>query len=171
MNFPRRIVYNEYMKNKHDVLALVGFIILSEAAGVIGALFTTPAIPVWYESLLKPTLAPPNWVIAPVWTALFFLMGIAAFLVWRKAAGSRGTVALRIFFAQLVINVLWTIIFFGLKNLGGAFAAIVVLWLAIAATIALFARVSKPAAWLLAPYIAWVTFAGYLNLMLWLLNR
>lgn len=165
------MLYNVCMKNIKDVRALVGFILLSEAAGVIGALFTVRAIPDWYEPLSKPTLAPPNWVIGPVWTALFFLMGIGAFLVWRKAKGSKAMAALRIFVFQLVLNVLWTITFFGLKSPGSAFIVIIALWLSIAATIVAFARISKPAAWLLAPYIAWVSFAGYLNLMIWLLNR
>lgn len=150
---------------------LVGFIALSQGAGLVGSFFTAPAINNWYATLARPEFAPPNWVFGPVWTTLYLLMGVAAFLVWQK--GTRRTevrVALGIFLLQLVLNTLWSILFFGLQSPGGAFIEIIFLWLAIAATIGAFARVSKPAAWLLAPYIAWVSFAAYLNYALWVLN-
>src|SRR5690349_1725129 len=145
-------------------IAIVG----CELAGVIGAIFTTPAIPTWYANLVKPNVAPPNWLFAPVWTTLFALMGIAAFLVWQKSWQRQDVkIALGIFALQLILNLLWSAIFFGLKNPGGALAEIILLWVGILATIIAFAKVSKPAAWLLIPYIAWVSFAGYLNYLIW----
>ncbi len=143
-----------------------------EAAGIIGAVFTTPAIQSgWYLELVKPALNPPAWVFGPVWTTLFALMGIAAFLVWKKGSDRKDVkIALGIFLGQLVLNTLWSIIFFGLHSPGGALIEIILLWLAILATIIAFAKISKPAALLLMPYILWVSFAGYLNFSIWTLN-
>ena len=146
-------------------------IVVSELAGIIGSVFTAPAIVGWYAGIAKPTFNPPSWVFGPVWTTLFALMGIAAFLVWKKGLDRRDVqIALGIFIGQLVLNTLWSIIFFGLHSPGGAFVEIIFLWLAICATIIAFAKISKPAAWLLAPYIAWVSFAAYLNFTIWMLN-
>ncbi len=140
-------------------------------AGVIGSLFTVSSISTWYLTIQKPSLNPPAWVFGPVWTALFVLMGIAVFLVWKKRLASFGVKkALGIFIFQLIINVLWSAVFFGLQNPGGAFLVIILLWLAIVATIFNFAKISRAAAWLLAPYILWVTFASYLNYSIWMLN-
>lgn len=150
---------------------LVFFIIISELAGVIGSLFTTPSIAGWYAGIIKPELNPPAWVFGPVWTTLFVLMGIAAFLVWRKGYGRKDVkIALGLFYGQLILNTLWSIIFFGLHSPGGAFIEIIFLWLAILATIIAFAKISRPAAWLLLPYILWVSFAAYLNYSIWILN-
>ena len=175
----------------HNVLKFVIAIVVSEAAGVIGAIFTTPAIQSgWYATLARPAFNPPAWVFGPVWTTLFALMGIAVFLVYIKdektvlseVEGRRfkrnKKIALVLFGIQLVLNTLWSIIFFGstsltingLNNIGIAFIEIIFLWLAILATIIAFAKISKPAAWLLVPYIIWVSFAGYLNFMIWMLN-
>ncbi len=154
-----------------DFLKLTLFIVAVEAAGIIGAVFTTPAIPTWYTGLIKPELAPPNWVFGPVWTTLFAFMGIAAFLVWQKGIPRKDVkIALGIFLGQLILNTFWSIIFFGFQNPGGALIEIVILWVAILATILAFAKISKPAAWLLAPYVLWVSFAGYLNYAIWTLN-
>ncbi len=139
--------------------------------GAIGSLFTFQSIPVWYAGLAKPELAPPNWIFGPVWTVLYILMGSAAFLVWRRGLELRKVrLALSLFIGQLVLNALWSIIFFGLHNPGLAFIEIVFLWTAIVATIVSFAHISKTAAWLLAPYIVWVSFASYLNFAIWMLN-
>jgi tryptophan-rich sensory protein len=152
-------------------LKLTIAIAVSELAGIIGSVFTAPAIGGWYAGIIKPTWNPPAWVFGPVWTTLFMLMGIAAFLVWRKGLERREVkIALGVFVGQLVLNTLWSIIFFGLHSPGGALIEIAFLWLAILATIIVFAKVSKPAAWLLVPYIAWVSFAGYLNYSIWMLN-
>lgn len=165
-------------------------IVISGLAGAIGSLFTTPAVtpagdPLqasWYDGLVKPAWNPPSWVFGPVWTVLYVLMGIASYLVWtssqKAVAGQspkathrkRVRGALAIFGVQLLLNATWSGLFFGLKHPGWAFAEIIVLWLAIVATIAAFAKISKPAAWLLAPYILWVSFAGYLNYTIWQLN-
>lgn len=152
-------------------MKLIGCIAIAETAGIIGSLFTLPSIPTWYAGLTKPALAPPNWIFGPVWTTLFALMGVAAFLVWRKGIDRTDVkVALGIFLGQLVLNTLWSIIFFGFQNPGGAFIEIIFLWVAIIATIIACTKVSKPAAWLLVPYILWVSFAAYLNYSLWILN-
>lgn len=154
-----------------NTLKFIIAIVVSELAGIIGSFFTTPAINGWYSTLVKPALNPPSWVFGPVWTTLFALMGIAAFLIWKKGLEQkRVKIALGIFLGQLVLNTLWSIIFFGLKSPGAAFIEITFLWLAILATIIAFAKLSKPAAWLLAPYILWVSFAAYLNYSIWMLN-
>ena len=161
---------NKYMnlKNFFKLIIAIG---VSELAGIIGSVFTTPSIAGWYAGVVKPALNPPAWVFGPVWTTLFALMGIAAFLVWKKGLDRRDVkIALGIFLGQLVLNTLWSIIFFGLHSPGGALIEIVFLWLAILATIIAFAKISKPAAWLLVPYILWVSFAGYLNYSIWQLN-
>lgn len=167
----------------NNTLKLIIAIGGSEAAGIIGSVFTTPAIRSgWYAGLAKAQVAPLNWVFAPVWTVLFALMGISAWLIWKKQEIASSPldrletprndrkIALGIFLAQLVLNTLWSIIFFGLRSLGGALVEIVFLWLAILATILTFSRLSKPAAWLLLPYILWVSFAAYLNYSIWRLN-
>lgn len=154
-----------------NVLKLIITIVVSQSAGLIGALFTTSSIPSWYATITKPELAPPNWIFGPVWTTLFLLMGIAAYLVWKKEGEPKKVkTALKIFGVQLVLNILWSIIFFGLKNPGGAFIEIIFLWLVILSTIIAFYKVSKVAAYLLIPYILWVSFAMYLNYAIWILN-
>lgn len=150
-------------------VALVLFVAVSQSAGLIGSFFTRPAIPGWYSTLVRPEVAPPSWVFAPVWTTLFLLMGIAAFLVWKSGAPIK-RLALTVFGIQLVLNLLWSIVFFGLQSLGWAFVEILVLWVAIATTIYLFNRASRAAALLLIPYIAWVSFATYLTYAFWTLN-
>lgn len=157
--------------DKNDVFKLVASITLSEFAGVVGSFFTVSSIPTWYASLVKPEFVPPNWIFGPVWVTLYAFMGIAVFLVWRKGLQYKEVqVALGIFLVQLVLNTLWSIIFFGLQNPGAALVEIVLLWLAILATIVAFTRISKVAAWLLLPYILWVSFAGYLTYSIWTLN-
>jgi len=157
--------------NFYAPFKLIGFIALAELAGIVGAIFTTPAIPKWYAELVKPEVAPSNWIFGPVWTTLFALMGIAAFLVWQKGIQRKEVkIALGIFLSQLILNTLWSVIFFGWQNPGAAFVEIIFLWLAILATIIAFAKISPQAAWLLVPYILWVSFAGYLNYTIWILN-
>src|SRR3989344_4730404 len=157
--------------NFYAPFKLIGFIALAELAGIVGAIFTTPPIPKWYAELVKPEVAPSNWICGPVWTTLFALMGIAAFLVWQKGIQRKEVkIALGIFLSQLILNTLWSVIFFGWQNPGAAFVEIIFLWLAILATIIAFAKISPQAAWLLVPYILWVSFAGYLNYTIWILN-
>jgi tryptophan-rich sensory protein len=150
---------------------LVIAVVVSELAGIVGSVFTAPAIPNWYAGLVKPSFTPPAWVFAPVWTTLFALMGVAAFLVWQKGLERRDVkFSLAIFIGQLALNMLWSITFFGQQNPAVALIEIIFLWLAILATIIAFSRISKPAAWLLIPYLLWVSFASYLNYSVWLLN-
>ncbi len=140
-------------------------------AGAVGSLFTVSAIPTWYAALHKPALSPPNGVFGPVWTTLYVLMGVAAFLVWRSGWNRKDVRrALVAFGIQLGLNALWSVVFFGLHNPAAALAEIGLLWAAIAWTIVLFWRVSRPAAVLLAPYLVWVSFAAYLNFGIWMLN-
>lgn len=154
-----------------NVLKLVIAIIISELAGVIGSFFTTSSIQGWYATLMRPSFSPPNWVFAPVWTSLFALMGIASFLIWQKGLARRDVkISLYVFVFQLILNILWSVIFFGLHSPGGAFIEIIFLWLSILATIILFFRIYKPAAYLLLPYILWVSFAAYLNYSIWMIN-
>jgi len=144
---------------------LIFSIIICELAGIVGSIFTAPAVKTWYPTLIKPSFKPPNWLFAPVWTALFLLMGIAMFLVWKRDKKGLG-----IFFTQLVFNILWSIMFFGLKSPLLGFIVIIVLWILILMTIIRFFKISKPAGWLLIPYIFWVSFATILNLAILILN-
>ncbi len=154
-----------------DVAKLIIAICISELAGIVGSVFTAPAIDGWYAELAKPAFNPPAWVFGPVWITLFALMGIAAFLIWMKGLDRRDVrIAIGIFIGQLLLNTLWSFIFFGLQNPGAALVEIGLLWFAILATTVAFARISKPVAWLLLPYLLWVSFASYLNYAIWSLN-
>lgn len=154
-----------------DFLKLVISILICQLAGLIGSIFTGPAIPTWYEALKKPSFTPPSWLFAPAWITLFVLMGIAAFIVWRRGLSERQVkIALGIFLIQLVLNALWSVVFFGLKTPLGGLIVIVVLWIAILLTILNFSKISTAAGILLLPYILWVSFAAVLNLFLWRLN-
>ncbi len=150
---------------------LLAAIFLCQAAGVIGAIFTTAAIPTWYVTLLKPFFSPPNWVFGPVWTLLYTMMGVALFLIWQKRdIDPRVHQALRWFTGQLVLNTLWSIVFFGQKDLWLAVGVILVLWYLIFKSIRQFLPISAWAGWLLAPYLAWVSFATVLNIAIAYLN-
>lgn len=151
-------------------LALIGFLILCFAVAVVSSIFSAHNIPIWYAGLIKPPLNPPNWVFAPVWTTLYALMAIAAWLVWKTRPSGCRRHGLRLFYVQLAMNLLWSWIFFSRHQIGTALVDIIVLWVAIFLTILNFRKVSRAAACLLVPYLAWVTFASYLNLALWRLN-
>ena len=156
----------------NGVFKLVISILASLAAGGIGSLFTFKAIPTWYAGLKKPSYTPPNWAFGPVWTTLYILMGISVFLVWQKGLANNGALlAYTLFWIQLVFNVLWSIIFFGMKSKGGGVITIIVLWLLILATLIASFRVSGWAGALLIPYLIWVSIASYLNIGVWLLNK
>ncbi len=150
---------------------LIIAIIVPELAGGLGTLFTFSAIPTWYVTLVKPALNPPSWIFGPVWTALYLLMGIAAFFVWNKGSNRKDVQkALGVFLFQIVLNAVWSIIFFGLHSPFWAFVDIIAMWLAIVCTMILFYKISKPGMWLLVPYILWVSFAAYLNYSILVLN-
>ncbi|UCF70090.1 MAG: tryptophan-rich sensory protein [candidate division WOR-3 bacterium] len=144
---------------------------MCQFAGIIGSLFTTPQIPTWYASLQKPGFNPPNWIFGPVWITLYTLMGVAMFLVWRQYARSaHAKSAIETFVVQLLLNILWSVVFFGLKSPLGGLVIILLLWIAILATIIRFQKVSEIASFLLIPYILWVTFAALLNFAIFRLN-
>ncbi|MFA6158195.1 MAG: TspO/MBR family protein [Candidatus Paceibacterota bacterium] len=157
--------------NLNSFFKCISAIAVSELAGVIGSFFTFSAIPTWYSTLTKPTLNPPAWIFGPVWTTLYALMGIAAFLVWKKGLDRKDVRrALSVFGVQLTLNSVWSIVFFGLHSPGWALVNIALMWLAILWTMILFYKISRPATWLLMPYILWVSFAAYLNYSVWALN-
>jgi tryptophan-rich sensory protein len=154
------------------ILKLVACIALCEGAGLIGAIFTTPAISTWYATLKKPSFQPPNWLFAPAWTLLFLLMGIALYLIWNKGLPFAQVRTAVIFFAiQLALNILWSVLFFGAKLPLAGLIEIALLWVAILLTILRFWPLSRPAGILLLPYILWVSFATALNAAIVLLNR
>lgn len=146
-------------------------VIICQLAGAIGSIFTLSSIGTWYAALNKPSFVPPNWVFGPAWITLYALMGVSLYLVWQKGLEKKGVkTALLAFGAQLVLNTLWSIIFFGLRLPSVAFLEIVLLLIAIAATIFLFRRISGTAALLLIPYFLWTSFASVLNFFVWMLN-
>lgn len=171
---------------------------MCELAGILGAVFTAPEIGGWYAGLVKPALNPPSWVFGPVWTTLYFLMGVALFLVWKNEwKWSERAITLQekrprrkwnslswrlwngdllklnlisVFLIQLLLNAVWSPVFFGMHRPDIAFFILLALWFSIVSVIMNFSRVSRAAAWLLLPYLLWVSFAGYLNFSIWTLN-
>jgi translocator protein len=154
-----------------NILKFLVSIVICQLAGYIGSIFTTPEIGTWYALLKKPSFSPPNWVFAPVWTALFLLMGVSLYLLWEEQALTEGRgFAISIFIFQLALNILWSFLFFGLRSPLSALIEIIALWIMILFTIEALSKISKLSAWLLFPYILWVTFAGALNFFIWWLN-
>jgi tryptophan-rich sensory protein len=159
---------------KVNGIKLMVSILVCQGAGIIGGLFNRASIDTWYVGLKKPGFNPPNWVFAPVWISLYLLMGIALYLVWKAdipARESEKLWAMAFFWAQLVLNVLWSYFFFYLQSPLSGLIDITVLWVLILLTIVKFYPLSRTAALLLIPYILWVTFAALLNYALWHLNR
>lgn len=155
----------------HDSIKLVISIAACMLAGFIGQIFTRPSITNWYALLEKPFFTPPSWLFAPVWFLLYTMMGISAFLIWRKGIENHFVrEGLVIFLVQLILNTLWSFAFFGLKSPIGGLIVIVPLWTAILLTIINFFRTSMTAAWLLLPYILWVSYATVLNFAIYILN-
>lgn len=153
-------------------IKLVISIAVPVAVGGVAGLFTRPEINGWYQTLQKPSWQPPNWVFGPVWTTLYILMGIAFYLVWKsKAAATPKRTAITLWIVQLVFNFFWSFIFFRQHQLDWALGEIIVLWFFILLTIFSFARISKLAAWLLVPYISWVSFASILTYTIYQLNK
>jgi len=150
---------------------LVFAIALAQTAGLIGAIFTAESVDTWYATLIRPNASPPNWIFGPVWTILYTLIGISLYMVWTRHIGGRTRVLwLRLFMAQLVLNTLWSVLFFWFQNIGAAFAEILALLLSIIGLVVLALRFDKRVAALLLPYLAWVLFAAYLNYMIWQFN-
>ena len=145
-------------------------LVITLAVGGIAGFATATAISTWYVHLNKPSFNPPNVVFAPVWAMLYIFMGIALYLVWKLPASTARNIAMRIFFVQLLLNFIWSIIFFNMHQLGWALIDIILLWLFIFLTMRTFVPLSKPAGWLLFPYFLWVSFASVLNFSIWQLN-
>ena len=154
-----------------DIYKLIVSVVACQCAGLIGSAFTAKAIPTWYATLEKPVFTPPNWLFAPAWGTLYLLMGIAAFIIWRRGlVNIQVKRALLIFLVQLILNALWSVVFFGFQAPLYGFIVIVGLWIAILFTILEFSRISTAAMVLLLPYIIWVSFALVLNASIWILN-
>ncbi len=140
--------------------------------GMAGSFFTVPSVKSWYPALVKPALNPPSWIFAPVWTILYIMIGVSAFLVWRKAPVDKSVrMALTVFLIQLALNFAWSPAFFGMRSPLLGLVIIVLMWQTILAAIIGFYRISRPAAYLLVPYFLWVSFATYLNASIYYLNR
>jgi benzodiazapine receptor len=153
---------------RHSALGLTLWLLVTFAAPGIGAFLGAPDE--WFKMLAKPSWNPPSWLFGPVWTTLYVLMAVAAWLVWRQGGFARQRGPLALYLIQLTLNAAWTPVFFGLHAPGPAFAVIAVLWIGIFATMVAFRKAHRTAAWLLAPYLAWVSFASVLNFTIWRLN-
>ncbi|MEM7653048.1 MAG: TspO/MBR family protein [Pseudomonadota bacterium] len=151
----------------NEGLALAGFGGACFLTACSGAFFRPGP---WYEDLRKPGWNPPNWLFGPAWTVLFIMIAVSGWLVWKQVGLAGGALVFTVYGVQLVLNFIWSGLFFGLKRMDLAFAELVLLWLAIAANIIVFWPISETAAWLLVPYLAWVSFAGVLNFTIWRLN-
>ena len=153
---------------KNQWLVLAGLIILCLVTGMIGGMVSAAAIEDWYRTLAKPSWNPPDWVFGPVWTALYVMMAVAAWLVWRTR--DRVRPALILFFVQLALNLLWSLLFFGARSPGLALVEVVFLWTSVLLTMLAFFGRQTTAGWLFVPYLAWVSFAAILNFAIWSMN-
>lgn len=158
------------MFSRDSWLSLLPFVLVCFAAAGIGSVFTRKSVHSWYPHLNKRDWNPPNWIFGPVWTALYLMMAMSAWLVWREQSWSGAKLPLVLFGIQLALNVAWSGIFFGMRAIGPAFAEVLLLWTMTIATTVAFYPISLLAAWLLIPYIAWVAFASYLNFRIWQMN-
>jgi translocator protein len=158
------------MFDRDSWLSLVPFVVVCFVAAGIGSLFTSRSVKTWYPQLHRPEWTPPDWIFGPVWTVLYLMMAISAWLVWRSTDWSSARLALALFAVQLILNTLWSVVFFGLRKIGAAFGEILLLLTMIVATTVAFQAISLLAAWLLLPYLAWVWFASYLNFRIWQMN-
>ena len=160
----------ERMKQRERWIGLVVFIVLCLGAGGLGAMATTPEIEGWYKTLAKPSFNPPDYIFGPVWTTLYVMMAVAAWIVWKPEGLRAAATPLALFAVQIGLNIAWSWIFFGMHQPGWAFMEILVLWLTIIATTVAFFRSSLMAGWLMTPYLAWVSFAAVLNFAIWRMN-
>jgi benzodiazapine receptor len=156
--------------SRRELLGFAAFLGICLAASAVGAAATASSVGGWYQALAKPSFNPPDWIFAPVWTALYFMMAVAGWRVWRRDGLSAARGAMTLFALQLMLNMGWSVVFFGLRSIGAALAEILVLLLAILATTVLFWQRDRVAGMLLIPYAGWVTFATVLNAALWQLN-
>jgi len=150
---------------------ILAAVLLCEAVGIIAAVATQSAVATWYPTLAKPGFTPPNWLFGPVWTTLYAMMGVAAVLVWwRRSSDTTSRRALLLFGVQLLLNGGWSFAFFGARSPSLGLVVIAALWIVLAWTTERFFRIRAAAGWLLVPYLLWVTYAGALNLSIWILN-
>ena len=157
------------MKN---YLKFIASVLGVELIGILGSFFTSGSIPTWFSSLTKPSFNPPSWIFGPVWTILYAMIGVSLYLILTsKAKTSLKTKAYWIFGIQLFFNFIWSIVFFGMHQILGAFAVIALLWIFIILNILAFYKISNPAGYLLIPYWIWVSFASILNFSIWWLNK
>jgi tryptophan-rich sensory protein len=152
-----------------NILALIGFLAVCFAVSALGGLATANSLGTWYQALAKPSFNPPDWVFGPVWTTLYILIAVSGWMVWRKAGFSDHR-AFAAYGGQLVLNLLWSVLFFGFQQPAVAMVDLIVLWITISANMILFARHDRTAALLLAPYLLWVSFAGVLNVAIVVVN-
>lgn len=157
-------------KSRRDIVGLVVFLLVCFAVSAIGGAITATSVGTWYQGLEKPPFNPPDWIFAPVWTALYVMMAIAGWRVWRRAGFETGRMALTLFAVQLGLNLIWSLLFFGLQRMDLALIEIVILLVAIVVTTAMFWRIDRWAGVLFLPYVFWVGFATVLNASLWWLN-
>ncbi len=155
---------------RRNLPKLLGSIALPLIIGFAGSLFTRPAVDSWFATLKKPIFAPPNWLFAPAWTLLYIMMGIAFYLIWQQGYSVKLRLAFAVYALQLILNLLWSLFFFGLHNPLLGFADIIILWIVVLINIILFYRLRRAAGLLLIPYILWLTFASVLNLSIMILN-
>jgi tryptophan-rich sensory protein len=160
----------EKIMNISSTQKLVLSIIATVGLGSLGGVFTIAEIQGWYAGLNKPSFNPPNWIFGPMWTFLYFLMGISFYLIWKLPASKERSTAIQLFITQFVFNFCWSIIFFSMHQIGWAFLEIIAMWVFILLTILQFRKLSIPAAVLLIPYLLWVSFASILNGSIWQLN-
>lgn len=154
-----------------NAIKLIISIAIPLAVGGISGLFTVTGVESWYQTINKPSWNPPSWVFGPVWTTLYVMMGVALFLVWKSGSSDiLKRTAIILFAVQLMLNFFWSFIFFNQHQVGWALVEIIVMWIFILLTILAFGNISKVAAWLLVPYISWVSFATILNYTIWKLN-
>ncbi len=154
--------------NKKYHLGVFLWVIVTLAVGLVAGMVSRPDA--WYSALSKPVWNPPAWIFAPVWILLYTLMGIAAGFIWQRRVISPSPLALSLYVIQLILNIIWPLIFFCMRNPGLAFGEICLLWISIVATIFIFWRIYLPAGFLLIPYLLWVSFAVVLNFTIWRMN-
>lgn len=160
-----------FFESRRDALGLGVFLIVCIAVSGIGGAITATSVSTWYQALEKPSFNPPDWVFAPVWTALYVMMAIAGWRVWRRPRIAARWTALTVFGVQLALNLTWSLLFFGLQRIDLALAEIVILLLAIGVNTVVFWRIDRLAGAFFVPYLLWVAYATALNASLWLLNR
>ncbi|MFH1715650.1 MAG: TspO/MBR family protein [Elusimicrobiota bacterium] len=155
----------------NNLIKLILSVLLCQGAGVVGGFITAKTVKTWYVTLNKPSFNPPDWVFGPVWTFLYLCMGVSLYLVWKESDNNVINKAVIVFLIQLVLNSLWSILFFGVRSPFLALIDIIFLLIGIALCIILFYNISKLAGYLMMPYFLWVCFAAVLNTSLWLMNK